>query len=793
MAKQLQPIFSNNSNRKKGDPLSLEKLRGKAIQYLPMFVLFLVLSLVAGFVYLKTTTPVYEVNARLVLDEDNKDGMGQGQIFQELGVQSGKSKIDNEIEIFRSKHLMKKVVNDLYLNIRYYQPGRLKTTELYYDNSPFRIVPLYSNTGIKEAAKYNCKINGSGITISDDKQHSWPAKMGDTVALPTGKVLLLANVTDKPVAAGQEMFFVINTVDKTAKKFLKAFSVGKVNNQVSIVQLAIHDVSPQRGEDIINKLIQVYTEAFVDSKNRTADGTIAFIDDRLKIVTSELSNIETTIEGFKRDNSLTDVEAQSKFLLENSADAAKELTQQEVQLNVIESVERSLDNPNSKVVPSVFFMQDPALVALITSYNQLLAERERLLLTNVETSPYVQNLDNQLRNTRSTMRQNLGSLKKSMEISLGGLYKQRGQFSSQIKEVPAKEKEFLEYSRQQNIKQELYLFLLKKREETAINRSSTGSNTRIVDPAEREDKPVAPNKLAIIMSAIAFGLLIPGVRVLLKEVFNVKVSGREDITRLTEMAVIGEIGHNTKEAMVVATKGSRSKLAEQFRALRTNLQFLLSGENEKTILVTSSMSGEGKSFVSVNIASTLALQGKKIVLLELDLRKPKISEGLGIQQTIGFSSYAIGKATLDDVIVPSGVHENFYVVPCGALPPNPAELLTLPQVNKMFEALEDHFDYVIIDTAPVGLVTDAQLLASYADVTVYVVRHGHTYKEQVEAADDLYEKNKMPRMNIVLNDVKTGGSAYGYGAYGNTYYEAEENGWAGQLKNKLRNSFNKRS
>ncbi len=792
MAKELQPIFSDNSNRKKGDPLSLEKLRAKAIGYLPMFVVFLLLSLAIGIVYLYTTTPVYEVTAKLVVNEDNKDGMTQGQIFQDLGVQTGKSKVDNEIEIFKSKYLMKKVVNDLLLNIRYYRPGKLKTTELYYNDCPFRIVPLYDNAGITEAAGYTCTVSGNNFTIADAQQHTWQAKSGDTLSLPTGKVLLLTNVTDKPAANNQQLSFAINRVDKTAKKFLKALSVARLNKQVSILELSINDVSAKRGEDIINKLIQVYTDAFIDNKNRTADGTIAFIDDRLKIVTIELSDIETTIEGFKKSNSLTDIEAQSKYLLENSADASKELTQQEVQISIIESVENSLNNASSKVVPSVFFMQDPALVALITSYNQLVAERERLLLTNVETSPYVKNIDEQLKNTRNTMKQNLASLKKSMQVSLNELYRQRGLYASQIKEVPAKEKEFLEYSRQQNIKQELYLFLLKKREETAINKSATGSNTRIIDPAEREDRPVAPNKLAIIMSAIAIGLIIPGTRVLVKELFNVKISGKDELANLTSMAVIGEIGHNNKQETIVVTKGNRSKLAEQFRALRTNLQFLLSGENEKTILITSSMGGEGKSFISVNIASTLALQGKKVVLLELDLRKPKISEGLQINQSIGFSSYAIGKATLDDVILKSGIHENFYVVPCGALPPNPAELLTAPQVTKMFEALQDHFDYIIIDTAPVGLVTDAQLLASYADVTLYVARQAYTYKEQIEAADELHIQNKMPRMNVVLNDVRSGGGVYGYGAYGNGYYE-EEHSWAGQLKNKFRNSFNKKS
>jgi tyrosine-protein kinase Etk/Wzc len=792
MAKELQPIFSNNSGRK-SDPLSLEKLRKKAIGYLPMFIVCLLISLIIGYIYVKTTTPVYEVTSTIIVNEDNKDGMTQGQIFQDLGVQTGKSKVDNEIEIFKSKHLMKKVVNDLYLNIRYYRPARLKTTELYYNDCPFRIIPLYDNMGIKQAATYNCKVAGDNYTISDDKQHSWQAKRGDTIALPTGKVWIVANTTETLVEANQQLTFTINTVDKTAKKFLKALAVGRVNKQVSIIELSIEDVCAKRGEDIINKLTQVYADAFIDSKNRTAEGTIAFIDDRLKIVTAELSDIETTIEGFKKQNSLTDLEAQSKFMLQNKADASKELTQQEVQISVIESVEKSLENADSKVVPSVFFMQDPALVAAITSYNQLLAERDRLLLTNVETSPYVKNVDEQLRNTRSAMRQNLTSLKRSMQIGLNELYRQRGQFSSEIKEVPAKEKIFLEYSRQQNIKQELYLFLLKKREETAINKSSTGSNTRIVDPAETEDKPVSPNKLAIIMSAIAIGLIIPGIRVLMKELFNIKISSREDVARVTNMAVIGEIGHNTKQEVVVAVKGSRSKIAEQFRAIRTNLQFLLSGENEKTILVTSSMSGEGKSFVSVNIASTLALQGKKVVLLELDLRKPKISESLQISQTIGFSSYAIGKATLDDVIIPSGVHEHFYLVPCGALPPNPAELLTAPQVAKMFEALQDHFDYIIIDTAPVGLVTDAQLLAHYADITLYIARQNHTYKEQLEAADELHAKNKMPRMSVVLNDVKTGAGAYGYGAYGNTYYDGEESGWAGQLKNRFRNSFNKRS
>ncbi|MBS1689469.1 MAG: polysaccharide biosynthesis tyrosine autokinase, partial [Bacteroidetes bacterium] len=371
-----------------------------------------------------------------------------------------------------------------------------------------------------------------------------------------------------------------------------------------------------------------------------------------------------------------------------------------------------------------------------------------------------------------------------------------------IKEIPTKERVFLEYSRQQAIKQELYLFLLKKREETAIGKSTTIANSRIIEPARSSGAPFSPKRSMIFLTAFLIGVLTPAVVIYLRNLLNTRINSRADINALTKISIAGEIGHSDNQDTLVVTPGSRSVIAEQFRALRTNIEFLLTKEDEKVIMLTSSMSGEGKSFVSLNVASTLALSGKRVVLMELDLRKPKISKYLGLDNSIGFSNYAIGQAEYDKIIVPSGVQDNFFIIPSGPIPPNPSELIILPKIAELFSLLRKDFDYVVIDTAPIGFVTDAQLLGRYADAVLYLVRQGYTYKQQIQLADELHRTRKMPRMSLIVNDVQVTrgygygygyysyGYGYGYGAYGGYFEEKNKNA---NFLQKFFNRFQKRN
>lgn len=778
MQEHLEPIFSDERKQTTDGGANVEKLLSKIWAYWPVFAVSVVLMLLASYVYLRYTTPKYMVNSRVLIKDDKKGGaMGEGQLLQELGLQSTPANVENEVEIFKSRTLMKKVVGEHYYNIHYYAPGRVKTSEYYYTDLPFRFLPLFDNSNVLTRYKYQFETKGKDGFVISDKQKNWQGKWGDTIILPIGPVV----ISDRKHLANPAYDLSNCTIEIKATEYqvirtIKSLTVKPVNKS-SIVELSLSDILPQRGEDILNNLMEEYLQANIDDRNKTLDATVSFIDDRLIGVTTELSGIEKDIEVFKSSKKLTDLTEQSKMLLSSTGEFSRQLTEQEVKLLTIESLEQYLaDNKNrDRIVPSSLLAEGDAATNAMKSYNDLQLKRSALLLTSTSDNPYVVNIDRQLENIREDLFRSLASMKQGVKVSIAELQSRAGFVDEEIRKVPENERVYLEFSRQQAIKQELYLFLLKKREENAISKSSTVANARIVDPARSDAAPYSPISTRVYLAAIALGLILPGIWVFAKELFNVKVNSKDDVKRLTSMNTIGEIGHSDTGEEVVVQKESRTVVAEQFRTLRTNMQFLLAGKDEKIILLTSSMSGEGKSFVALNLAVTLALSGEKVALLELDLRKPKISSALKLYGNTGFTKYIIGQATLAEILQPSGAVPSLSVISAGAIPPNPSELLLSPRVQELFSALKEQFDYIVVDSAPVGLVTDAQLLSRHADTILYVSRMNYTFKEQLRNAEELQRSGKITRMGLVLNDVKSRGGVYGYGygygSYGESYFE----------------------
>lgn len=780
MQERLEPIFSDEKKQETDSSINVEKLLSKVWAYWPVFAVCILLACCIAYVYLRYVTPKYMCYAKVLIKDEEKGGVGEGQLLQELGLQSNPANVENEIEIFKSRTLMKKVVGEHHFNIHYYAPGRVKTSEYYYRDLPFRFYPLFDNNNLTAGFKYEFEIKNENTFVIADKKQKWSGTWGDTIQLPIGPVVVtnrrqLAN----PAYDLDKCTIDIKPTEYQAIKMLKALTVKPVN-KASIVDVGFSDILPQRGEDILNELIDEYLKASIDDRNKTLDATVEFIDERLIGVTSELTDIEGHIEQFKSTNKLTDLTAQSQMLLDNTSEYSKQLTEKEVKLRILESLEQYLsDNKNKdRIVPSSLLVEGDAALNAMKSYNELQLKRYSLLLTSTEDNPFVINLDRQLENIREDLVRSLASMKQGTEVSIAELKSRAGFLESEIRKVPQNERVYLEFSRQQAIKQELYLFLLKEREENAISKSSTVANARIVDPAKSDSGPYSPSGSRVYLAAIALGLILPGIWVFAKELLNVKVTGKDDVKRLTTMSIIGEIGYSDTGEEVVVHKESRTVVAEQFRALRTNMQFLLADKSDKVVLLTSSMSGEGKSFVALNLAVTLALSGDKVVLLELDLRKPKISSALGLNTTEGFTKYVIGRASVADIIQPSGVVDTLSVVSCGSVAPNPSELLLSPRVQQLFDELKRDYDYIVVDSAPVGLVTDAQLLSRHADTILYVARMDYTFKEQLRNAEELHRTGKIKKMNLVLNDVKSRagvyGYGYGYGAYGDDYFENGE-------------------
>lgn len=741
----------------------------------------IVLCLVAVLFYFKFSSPEYKIHATILVQDDKKGAeFGDAGLLQDFGLMPGKSNVDNEAEILKSRTVIEQVVQKLGLNISYAVPGKFKATEIYARTPVMMhfVGPIADSFSVP--TDYTLAFNLSdarSFTLTEDGSNKiFKGRLNDTLALKEGAVVIKTAEGFSKWPTEQPLIIRINPYEIVIQNYMKALSVDIPNKQVSIINLTLNQTLPEKGERVLNRLIKEYMQGNLDDKNRIADSTIRFIDDRLTLVLEELTGIEKDIQGFKTVNKLTDITEQSRLLLQSSSEYAKEQTGQEVQLLVVQGLEDFLkDNHNSAgVVPSSLIVQDPTFIGTIQRYNEAQIQREKMLMSLTPSHPSIISMDQQIQSLRFDMLSSIGSIKRGIQTGLTEIKKHTSGFEKEISSAPAKERVFLDFSRQQAVKQELYLFLLKKREETAITKTSNMANSRIIDRAKAETVPYKPKKAIILMAGLMVGFLFPFAISLGKDAMTNKINFLKDITDNTNVPVLAEIGHNKEDNGLIVVNNSRHIVAEQFRALRTNLQYLLTGKNDKTVMVTSSMGGEGKSFLSINLCTVLALAGKKVLLMELDLRKPKITENLQLQKR-GFTNYLISN---DDNwqkwIQNSKVHENFDVFSAGPIPPNPTELLLLPQTAELFKTLKQHYDYVILDTPPAGMVTDAEIMGGHADITLYIVRHRITYKEQISLIEKFHQKKSLPRINIIVNDVefkKAGygngyGYGYGYGDYG---------------------------
>jgi capsular exopolysaccharide synthesis family protein len=760
--------------------LFFSKMKDKIAKLWPWVVLSTLISGGLVFAYLKISSPEYKIHASLLVQDDQKGSeFGDMSLLQDFGLLGGKSNVDNEVELLKSRSLIEQVVDKLNLPVYYFSQGRFRSTEVY-ENRPVNI-KFNSNTPLNgEALNYSIVFNEKDPQrfqlVTEDKDID--ARIGDTIRLSEGSMIVNKAPGFSNWPMDHELLLTIFPKDGIVQDLLSTLVIEIPNKQVSVVYLTLNQALPGKGATILNTLLDEYMTGSIEDKNRIAESTIRFIDDRLKLVTGELAGVEKEIEGFKTSNNLTNIGEQSRIMLENTSEYSRQQTTQEVALSVVQGLEQFLkDNKNnSRVVPSSLVIQEPSFLSIIERYNQAKLERDRMLMSLTLQHPSILTLDEQLANLRLELLSSIGSIKRGIMVSIGELKKRTSGFAGEISKVPTKERIFLDISRQQAIKQELYVFLLKKREETAISKSATVAGARIIDSAKAESLPFKPRKTLIIVAGLLVGLLLPFAFSFGRDALNTRITSLRDITSVTNAPILSEIGHNDGSLQVV-TVNSREVIAEQIRAMRTNLQYLVPGKSDKTIMITSSMGSEGKTFMSINLCAVLALAGKKVILLEFDLRKPKATKQLNLKQH-GFTNYILSdNHDWLDWIQPSGVHENFQVLGAGPIPPNPTELLLMEQTAFLLNDLKKHYDYVIIDTPPAGLVTDAEILASFADVTLYMARHRVTFKEQIKLINKFYLKKVFPRMNIIVNDVEYRNTGYGYGygyGYGNYGQEAEK-------------------
>lgn len=759
--------------------LSLRDLFYKYVRFLPWFVLSVAIALFGSYAYLRYATPIYSTSATLVIKTEQPGN--RNDKYDELFSGSKSQNIQSEIEVLKSKALMERVVLKKNLQWNYYVKGKIKKRVNLYGISPFRL----------EVIRINDSANAFALKLKfqDDTHFKFNTDpgiytFGQNFKNHLGEFRLIKNNYG---SVAKDYNIEYSPLSSAAAYFAGGIQVVPKSLGTGILNISMQNPNPVLAAEVINQLMDEYGGFTRELKKRTADSSLKFIEIRLDSLGKELDSFQNRLLSYSQQNNIVDIPSQLKVYFDNIGEADKAINEQQLQLNTadfIESYLRDKKNVYSPVlVPSSLGLNDMTLNELVNSYNLLQIERQSLIDGNVPIgNPVVQEVTEKVEKIRVSLMENLSNIKRSYLKTISTLRDNSGAAVDQLKSLPYKEKGFLERKRDVEYKLGLYNLLLQKREETALSRAATIESSQIVERAYIAGTPIKPKKRSIQIMAILIGLAVPALFVFAGEVLNDKVGTRFDVEKITSAPILGEVGHSFSDKVLVVNKTTRSMVAEQFRIIRSNMQYIIGKTEKFTILVTSSFSGEGKSFVSTNVGAVMALAGKKTIILEFDIRKPKVLSGLGMPKGPGITNFLIGKSGLEELIRPVPEHDNLFVLGCGPVPPNPSELLLDAKVEEMFSWLKANYDVVIIDTAPVGMVSDAQTLGKYANCTLYLVRQGHTFKKQVTLIDEFYKENKLPSVSIIINDVKMkpGYGYYGYGRYGygygygyGSYYEEE--------------------
>jgi capsular exopolysaccharide synthesis family protein len=753
------------------------------LRYWYLYLLFPAGAYFGAWLYLRYAVPVYEVKCSLLIKDERKgSGLSETALLQELGAIQETKNIENELQILKSQTLMEEVVRELNLNLKYFAVGRVKNEEMY-RNSYVRLDSFKLNQGESATLDIQCldSLHFESMEGENRSRHAF----GQWFSTERGMFRITRNAA-YPVLDQGHLIVQIQSTENIARAYLQDLFVKPMSYYSSVLEIKLREPIARRAADVLNKLVEVYNRAAVEDKNKVSENTIKFIDQRLLYLTEELSTVEGGVQQYKQRNQIaTNIESGIDIVLEEMSQFEAEIARLEVQRSVLQNMETYLSNmgPGSyQLVPANLGTGDEGLAQLIVRFNEKVLDRDRLAQTANAANPALLRLQQELQSLHANVLETIRKVEKRTETTLGIARNKRGALTGKVREVPRMERELQEIMRQQSIKQNLYLFLLQKREETLLALASTTANSRVVDPARPNKIPVTPQKRLVYLLAVLFGLSLPALFILLKDLLNDTVQGENDLKKASNSPLLGGILLSRSGKDIVVSTQSRSAVAEMFRLLRTNIQFLLPPTQDKgqTILVTSSASGDGKTFVTANLGMALAISGKKTLLIELDLRKPKLARYLqAATGEKGLTNYLLGQTSLENIVQASDLHEELFYIPSGPIPPNPAELLLYPALDQLFTALKADFDFILIDTSPVGLVADALLLNRFATASLYVVRQGQTQKGMLKTLRDIEQEQKLNRLAVVLNGVKEGrGNGYGYGGYGYGYgygyYEAEK-------------------
>lgn len=743
----------------------------------PLFLLVMLVALGMAFLYVRYSEPLYDIRAKLLIKDDRKEQPQAGNDLKRMDVFGSSKIIENEVEILRSRKLIQRVVNELQLWTRYEKVGRVHNQD-YYDKTPVKFTLLEpAGNPVKESFDVIIKSPETFMLIGKDgatKEFSYSDRLRNKLGL--WRLDTTAAVKD---CIGYVIRVTIQDPELVADQYVGRLKTEKVNKEASVIEISIEDQVLLRGKEVLNRLVTAYNDATAEEKRKIAEKALHFIDERLAALSGELNNVEKDFEGFRSSRGITDVSSEAKLYLENVRSNDIQMNDVDVKLKVISDIERFVNtNKAGSSAPATLGISDPVLISNINRVMDLQMQKDKLLATVPEGNPMFDPLNKQINTAKAAIRGNIASLKSSLQSAKHQLNSNNSRFESSIRNIPGQEREFVSIKRQQSVKENLYIYLLQKREEAALSYAQTLTASETVDYAYDQNE----KKKLTFTIAFLLGLIIPAGVVYGRGLINNSVTTSRELEE-TSVPVLSELMFMDTEDVVVVKESERSILAEQFRAMRTNLLFLHERkESGRVTLVTSSIPAEGKSFVAVNLGTALASSGRKTIILELDFRKPKISAYLGLKEDKGLSEYLTGKASRSEVIQRAGVDPDLYIMATGALPANPTKLLDQKRMDELIAWLRTEYDDIIIDTPPVYLVTDAMILARLSDVSLYVVRQGVTLKEHLQYIKQLNKQAKFRKLNLVFNGIQMDGK-YGYGySYDYGYYVKP----SGNRKNKYR-------
>ncbi len=765
------------AQRQEDNEFSFRELLVKSLNYVPMFVIFLVMAFIVAFVYLRYQTPLYSASIKLLLKDANRRGSQtttvSDQVLPNLFFTSG-TNLSNEIEILKSQRLMQRVVEHQQLNTSYYSVGNVNTIEVFDLEPANRFVQFSAirDSSRSYAVTIQVKKDGTIFLLEGDKE----TKLNNHVPVITPQYSYVVNITDPGLYKPDYKYTAVwQPTASVAAGLAGSLSIAPLNKDATILTISTSSQVPAKSALVLNSLVDEYNDYNIEQNNRVADNTIRFIDERLVVISEELDTVETGLKNFRENNSAIDLVSQGTRELDGLKEMQDKLNEQELQMNIAGMISNYINNPSKKfeLVPSSLGIPDLTLSTLISAYNEGVLKRDDLLKTLGNKNLEVSTLESQLDGLRGKIIENINNIKAGYNDAFKAARSQYDKLMGSLGAIPAKEKQLLEIMRQQGIKEKLYLFLLQKREEAGVTRAASVSKSEPIDKASAWG-PVNIKSANIYLLALFFGMGLPLLIVYLMDLLNDRVTTREEILKYTDTPIIGEITHFPGSDRAIVAEKTRGILPEQFRIVRTNLRYFLPKDIPNAcILVTSTMPGEGKTFISLNMGAVMAVSGKKTVLVGFDMRRPKIGDALKVAESKtdlpGF--LAIGGDPAGIIKKVEGV-DNLYAITTDFIPPNPAELLLSEHIHTLFGYLKQQFDYIIVDTPPIGVVSDAKVLSEFADLSIYIIRQRFTQRRQLKMLDDIYHEKKFTNLAMIVNDVKLKGirSYYGYGySYGGSY------------------------